>query len=61
MIFEIIFCKVLGMTSSFKYPIIVKINMVKISVKKGWSTQSKLGVMGLVGSIVLIIAVVLLD
>lgn len=35
--------------------------MVKISVKKGWSTQSKLGVMGLVGSIVLIIAVVLLD
>jgi hypothetical protein len=35
--------------------------MVKIAVKEEWSTQSKLGVMGLIGSIVVIIAVVLLD
>jgi hypothetical protein len=35
--------------------------MVKISVKKEWSTQSKLGIIGLVGSIMLIIVVVLLD
>jgi len=35
--------------------------MVKISIKEEWSMQSKLGVMGLIGSIVVIIAVVLLD
>ena len=35
--------------------------MVKISVKEGWSTNSKLAILGLIGSIVAIIAVVMLD
>ena len=47
--------------SSFKYTKNTKTNMVKIAVKEEWSTQSKLGVLGLVGSITVIIAVVLLD
>jgi hypothetical protein len=35
--------------------------MAKISIKKEWNLQSKLAIMGLIGSIAVIIAVVLLD
>jgi hypothetical protein len=34
---------------------------MKISVKKEWSTSSKLAIIGLIASIAMIIAVVLLD
>lgn len=47
--------------TSFKYPKYAKTNMVKISVKEEWNMKSKLGVLGLIGSIAVIIAVVLLD
>jgi hypothetical protein len=46
---------------SFKYPTGVKNNMVKISINEGWSMNSKLAVIGLIGSIAVIIAVVLLN
>lgn len=35
--------------------------MVKISVKEGWSDKSKLAILGLVGSIALIVAVLMVD
>jgi len=38
-----------------------KNNMVKISINKEWSMNSKLAVIGLIGSIAMIIAVVLLN
>jgi hypothetical protein len=36
-------------------------NIVKISVKDGWNAQSKLGLLGLAGSIAVIIVVFLID
>ena len=38
-----------------------KNNMVKISINKGWSMNGKLAVIGLIASIAIIIAVVLLN
>jgi hypothetical protein len=35
--------------------------MEKISINEGWNMKSKLAIMGLIGSISVIIAVVLLD
>ena len=35
--------------------------MVKISVKEGWSNKSKLAILGLIGSMALIIAVMMID
>jgi hypothetical protein len=35
--------------------------MVKISVNKGWSIESKLAILGLIGGVSVIIAVVLLN
>jgi len=46
---------------SFKYPTDTKNNMVKISINKEWSLNSKLAVIGLIGGIAMIIAVVLLN
>ena len=47
--------------SSFKYSTDTKNNMVKISINKEWSMNGKLAVIGLIGSIAMIIAVVLLN
>ena len=49
------------LNTSFKYVENTQTNMVKISVKEEWNMKSKLAVMGLIGCIALIIAVVLLD
>jgi hypothetical protein len=35
--------------------------MVKISVREGWNKKSKLGIIGLIGSLALIIAVFIFD
>ena len=35
--------------------------MVKISINEGWNMNSKLAIVGLIGSISVIIAIVLLD
>jgi hypothetical protein len=48
-------------SSSFKYPTGVKNNMVKISINEGWGMNSKLAIIGLIGSIAMISAVVLLN